>query len=221
MKKILLVSILKNSKTWTLILLSIPVIISLFSYFGFFTYETYRIGLLRVGFWGLNRTERPASIAPDLLTMIPAILLYTSIIIRFRIRIFFDVYETLVSALIILFCASFISIFVGGTINILFLGEMSTTLVLWIAIIFSWIGIRPIACFTWVLLFILSIFRLSNVNEALGIWGAVYVLFAFLGVALYVKDFFHYASKFKSDFMGMTSITEQDLLLSDNTPDEE
>jgi hypothetical protein len=135
---------------------------------------------------------------------------------RYRRRMFSDVYETIISCLNISFCASFMEIFCGKEIwNTPFIDILSQSFLL-IAVILSWIGMRAIAGFGWIFLFILAITRIAGLNVAMGHLGIAYVFSAFVSIGLQTKDSIEMISSFKNDFIGVSNQIDNDIVTSSN-----
>jgi len=177
-------------------LLTIPIVIS------FIDFEVPRrlFGNVTWLRW-ITIGTRTVSLRPTLLPTLAAVALYLSIIVRFKANVFKKPYEVLIAALNILLCASFLTLFVGETQWLIFTIDSRAFLV--VAIALSWLGMRSIAGFVWVGLFLLATFRMFAVDEAMDIWGAVYILTAFLGLGLQLGNYIHNIADLKSDFMGV------------------
>jgi len=158
------------------------------------------------------------SISPSLISTMAAIVLYLSIVVRFKIRMLSNSYETtltiIMTVLNILLCASFLSIFVGDVNWTIF--TIDSRIFLMIAIIFSWVGMRSVAGFVWIILFCFSLFRMIQVDEAMGNWGVVYIIAAFLGITLQAGDFTSEIHGLKEDFMGVGAKIGADVNASKN-----
>jgi hypothetical protein len=187
--------ILFNRKSLSIIFMAIPVLIS---------FQTFVAGIEK-SVWFVRWTEYASfSISPSLVSTLAAIMLYLSIVIRYRRRLFTDAYETVIICLNILFCASFLEIFCGKEIwSIPFINVSSQSFLLF-AVILSWIGMRAIAGFVWIFLFILAVTRIAGLNNAMGYLGMVYILSAFVSMGLQMKDTLMISS-FKNDFIGLTN----------------
>ncbi|MCL1993547.1 MAG: hypothetical protein FWG66_11445 [Spirochaetes bacterium] len=145
------------------------------------------------------------SLAPNLMSVMAAIALYSAVMIRSRglANSFNTALETVQSILMILLCASFVNFFIGtlafqiplpgGLFQRLFgtpddvTVTIPSTFILLAAIMLSWLGVPQIAKYAWIALFIIAGFMLLTVHEAMGGWGAVYMLSAFLGIVFMLK----------------------------------
>lgn len=147
----------------------------------------------KVFFFWINTTPIESCLAPSLITTLYAILIYSSLIVRniiqfdFRKKIktpIFFVLQLLTIILNIFFIASFITVFFGGEEIILFNLKIAPKIVLFLTIFFSWFGMKTIAGYSWIILFFLSVSRLQNADNIMGIWGAIYVIAGFLSILL-------------------------------------
>lgn len=143
--------------------------------------------------WTYNVKE-VFTIRPSMLSTLMAAALYSAVIIRLKglANSFKSPSDTILSLLTVLFCASFLSYFCGDT-TIDFPGPVKDLYIpgktlLLIAIAASWLGISAVAGFIWIFLFILSAVRIAEGDTAMGIWGAVYILSAFVGIILQLKQ---------------------------------
>jgi hypothetical protein len=160
------------------------------------------------------------TIMPTLMSLVPAILLYLSIIVRFRLKILgdskkFPLLELMVTLLNVWFCASFLSVFLS-TKNFVLI-PISPQALMWGAIVLSWISMRTIAGFIWIALFVFSLFRFSSISEAMGGWGALYILSAFAGMLLQLRRMEsprEILLSLKEDFLGVASRAKDDASIS-------
>jgi hypothetical protein len=185
--------ILFNRKSLSVVFMAVPVLIS---------FQTF----VKKGFFFFNEF----SISPSFISTLAAIMLYLSVVVRYRLKLFSDAYETVIICLNILFCASFLEIFFSKeTWKIPFINISSQSFLL-AAIILSWAGMRAIAGFVWIFLFILAVTRIADLNVAMGYFGVVYILSAFVSIGLQLKDSVRLIS-FKNDFLGVAHHIGEDI----------
>ena len=131
-------------------------------------------------------------IRPSMFSVLLAIGLYSAVIIRLKglQNCFNNATDTILSCLTILFCSSFLNFFTGDMeIQILWFEIfISGKLLLTVAFLLSWLGVALVAKFVWIALFILAAARILIGDAAMGIWGVVYVLSAFLGIVFQLKQ---------------------------------
>ena len=154
--------------------------------------------------WDTNKVE---NIRPSLESTLCAIVLVMSSIIRNRTSI--SVYTSIIYILNILFCASFMSLFFSGEpwkipiIPFIIDIKISSQHFLILAILASWLSMRTLSGFIWIALFFLSVTRLSEMQAAMGAFGVVYVLSAFLSIFCQTKDLMvDFIPSLKNDFLG-------------------
>jgi len=129
---------------------------------------------------------------PSMFSTLLAIGLYSAVIIRIKglQNSFNNAADTILSCLTILFCSSFLNFFIGDVkIQILWFELfISGKHILAVAFLLSWLGVSFIAKFVWIALFVLAAARILLGDAAMGIWGVVYVLSAFLGIVFQLKQ---------------------------------
>ena len=187
----------------------IPVLLSLF------TYHYHYIG--HIFFVIPKHKVEDVIIHPDVITTMYAVFMYSSLLVRGIVDIDLKTEKTpilvmriVLLSLNVLFIASFLSIFVNAKT---FLGVSSQALFIF-AIALSWLGVKSIAGYVWVLLFLLSLGNISKINEAMGLFGAIYVLSAFISIAFQFipnNKFSELAQAFKSDFKVAKTEIQEDL----------
>jgi len=132
------------------------------------------------------------SIQPTMFSLLIAIGLYSAVIIRVKglHNSFNNASQTVLSLLTILFCASFLNMFIGeAQFKFLWFDiTISGNVILAIAFLFSWLGISSVAGFVWIVLFIWAVTRIIKIDNAMGIWGLMYILSAFLGIVFQLKQ---------------------------------
>jgi hypothetical protein len=190
------------------LLMAIPVVISL----GTFSTDVQKRFLF------FKYTEQIiVSIKPSLLSGTMAFMLYLSVIVRRRKKILSDWYDFLISALNILFCSSFLFVFVSGEEwNVPFF-HIKSQAFLMIAIVMSWIGMSSIAGFIWIALLIFAVQRMSSVDSAMGFTGAIYVISAGMSILAQTEDIGEAFSELKGDFFGAASRIKNDASASVST----
>jgi hypothetical protein len=137
------------------------------------------------------------SLMPSMLSTLLAIGLYSAVIIRLKglHNSFCSFSDTVLSILTILFCSSFINFF---------LNDNTGKIILLVSILLSWLGLKFIAGIVWIVLFVFVGARVMLVNAAMGVWGSFYILSAFIGIILQLKQI-NFASDIGKEFKSMTS----------------
>lgn len=132
------------------------------------------------------------SIRPNLVSSLFAITLYSAYVVRFKgiqrtIQSFVDVFLCLQ---IILLFSSFTEVLLYTKTIDLKLVEISidSKIVLTIAIIMSWFGLKLVSVLCLSGVGILSLVRITELNEAMGsLWGTLYIVCAFFGILFYLS----------------------------------
>ena len=156
------------------------------------------------------------ALQPDFLAGWPAIAIYSAVVIRGDMSTFRNPVKVLLAILNITFIASFSKTFLNnnewrlfGLVN---LGISSQTFAI-LCVAFSWLGMKSIAGFTWVILFIASISTLTKINSELGFSGYLYILCAFLSIGMQIAGGYITFSgeQLKSDFFNASGIIKSDV----------
>ena len=133
------------------------------------------------------------SIRPNYISCLYGVLFYAAFIVRFK-----GIQRTIGSWIDIVFCvvivmllSSFIqTILVTKTFNILWIKEVSinTNIVLPIAILLSWLGLKQISATCMVVIGVLSLFNITALSNAMGyIYGPAYIIGSFMGTFFYLS----------------------------------
>lgn len=179
------------------LLMLVPVVVSLGSY-HFMAEKTF--------FWFFKRTvERDVSIGVSITTMMFACAMYGIYIVRYGIfkidsflQIIFSVFQTLVNCWVL---AGLCSIFVGGEVwNVPFINVSSKTFLI-LVVGLSLLGAKSVAGFAWILLIVMGMGRLTEVDSAMGVYGAIYIAFMFVGLLLQFIGLLK-STNFRNDFIG-------------------
>ena len=171
-----------------IILMVIPVIISTKS----FDTSTRVIPFLP---WPLKKGT--TGMMPDITCGLCAAIFYLSLIIRYNIFPKRNLAEALLSTIrTILNCwaiAAFISPILsceGKELSILIFKFNSQTLLL-MAVVFSWLGMRTIAGYSWILFIIAARASWDSVGRAMGPYGTLFIIFFSVSMFLQIEDFSH------------------------------
>lgn len=168
----------------------------------------YHSHLEKTYFWFFtHRIEKDISIQATMFTAIAAVFIYGSYLIRYDFfkketaeQVIFSIVQTIVNVWAL---SGLCSMFVGNEIwNIPFINISSFSFLLLIALL-SWIGARCISGFLWIALIIIEISHITEINNAMGIYGALYIIFMFISLLLQMSDIVH-LQDFKNDFFGKT-----------------
>ena len=132
-------------------------------------------------------------IRPNLISCLYSLALYTAFIVRFK-----GIHRTVGSWIDIIFCiliilllSSFIQmILVDKTIKLFWIAKFTidTKIILPIAIILSWIGLKFVSLVCLAGIGVFALFNITTFSNAMGsLWGTVYIVSAFLGILLYLS----------------------------------
>ena len=135
---------------------------------------------------------------PNIISLVCSLFVYSSFVIRVKgiNNTFKNIPDFIISILCILVLASFIKIFLRDSIVLTgwvgamlkMLGLNNSYILITGAVIFSWLGIRGIAGFMWIIIAILGMVELATAGEYMGEYiSAVFILSAFCGFIFYLK----------------------------------
>ncbi|MGP1440598.1 MAG: hypothetical protein ACTTJ3_07670 [Treponema sp.] len=165
---------------------------------------------------------------PNIMAILASLIIYSSFIIRVKgiNNTFKNIPDFIISILCILVLASFIKIFLRDSIVLTgwvgtmlkMVGFNNSYFLIAGAVIFSWLGIRTIAGFMWIIIAILGMVELATAGEYMGEYmSAIFILSAFCGFIFYLK----YEGKIIiSSFSKMTSNIGKVLISDINTTKE-
>jgi hypothetical protein len=194
--------ILFNRQSMSILFMIVPVLIS---------FQTFSADIKKNILFIKWTEHNEYSISPSLISTLAGIMLYLSVVVRYRLKLFSNVHETIIICLNILFCASFLEIFCGKEIWSIPFINISAQSFLLITIILSWVVMRAIAGFAWMFLFILAVTRIVGLNVTMSYLGVIYILSAFVSIGLQLKDSVHMLSSFKNDFIGVAEHIGSDI----------
>ena len=201
-------SSVQKSKRWMEIagvfIMLVPVIIS---------FLTFKSEISKTYFWFFtHKIEKDVSVQATMLTAIAAVFIYGSYLLRYNFfkkdsaeQVFFSVVQAILNIWAI---SGLCSMFVGNEVwNVPVLNINSQTCLLLI-ILLSWIGARSISGFLWIILVIIGISHITEISEAMGIYGALYIVMFFISLLLQLTDTVH-LEDFKNDFCSIAAKTGQ------------
>lgn len=133
------------------------------------------------------------SISPDYLSCLYGVLIYAAFVVRFK-----GIQRTVSSWIDILFCvftvlllSTFVkTILVTKTISLLGLTyiTISTNVVLPVAIILSWLGLKVVSLVCMGGVAIIALFNITALNTAMGtVFGPLYIICSFIGIMMYLS----------------------------------
>lgn len=151
-----------TKKLLSIILLVVAVFLSLQTYYGttFFIFTT------------------EVRIAPDLMSGVIAICMLMPLYARGILVWRKTIYKLIVFLLLLSVFASItkVATYKSGTFTGYLIGA---------AVILSWLGLRSVAGFGWILVFAAAVFNALSTSEAMGIYGFIFIVTAFLGLVFH------------------------------------
>lgn len=172
--------------------------------------------------WGAKEAQEAVYeqiLKPDMFATIGAIAIYAGVVVRGNFSMFKNPIKIILLVLNVLFIASFTKVFLSSEhwklLGFFDLGITSQTM-FFITIAISWLGMKTIAGFSWIILFIASIGTMTQVNDALGGAGAYYVLSPFISIGMQLAGGFISISTdtLKEDFFATTNVIKGDVTKS-------
>ena len=148
------------------------------------------------------------SIKPTLITTMISLFLFGGYIIRNLNEILNDFIKILFFIIDIIFFSGFIAMFADGKTNIF--GFSSQGLIL-VMVALMWIGVKSLLRYILLVFVASSTLFISQINEAMGFFGTIYILCAFFSFAIQIyTNIFPNITNFKSEFFGPTKEGRED-----------
>ena len=97
----------------------------------------------------------------------------------------------------------------NGLITI-FAFQFNTYFMLLLAVILSWIGMKTLSGYSWILFIIAGLKHLEEINDAMGMSGAALILAIAISLFLQINDFSN-ITDFMSDFRNVTGKYSSDI----------
>lgn len=196
-----------SAKTVSIILILVSVLISLRSYSVKISKNLGPIS------WEETFVE---SIKPSLRSVLCAILLFSSVLVRYGTKNLKGFSSYVLLVLDILFISSFFNILCNNEAwPIPFLVIDNQTFLI-LAIIFSWIGISAVSGFIWLAIFVMGILRMAKIENLMGFSSVAYLICAFVSLILQLKVFNLQFSFVKEFFASSSKRIKNDLSSSAN-----
>lgn len=122
--------------------------------------------------------KRDENIRPDMIGAVVAITMLMPLYARGILVWRKTIYKLIVFVLLLAVFASIASIALDGK------GVFTKHLVI-ASVTLSWLGMRSVAGFGWILVFAAALLNLITVSEAMGIWGFLFISSSFLGLVFH------------------------------------
>ena len=156
--------------------------------------------------------SRKLYIQPSLISTMISLFLFGGFIIRNANDIFKDNLKIAFCVIDLFFFSGFIAMFADGKTN--FLGFSSHSLLL-LMIVLMWIGMKSLLRYILLAFISSSFFFIGQLNEAMGIFGALYILFAFFSFSIQIyTNIFPMVNNLNSEFFGSNKKLNKNKLLS-------
>lgn len=125
------------------------------------------------------------SIRPSLISSIYAIILHAVFVVRIKgISRAFESWQDIVGSIL---CIAVISSLFSTISSISILGVNSNIIIV-VAILLSFFGIKIISLIAYIIALLLALFSLTTINSLMEIYGAVYIIFSYLGILLVLSS---------------------------------
>ena len=159
-------------------------------------------------FLGYKYYSKFIDIKPSLITTLISFIFFGGYILRNVHEIFKDNIKIIFCVIDIIFFSGFIAMFADKNTN--FLGFSSQTLLILI-ITLMWIGMKSLLRYIILAFITSSVYFLGQLNEAMGFFGALYIIFAFLSfsIQIYTNILPNY-NKIPSEFFGQIKKEHKD-----------
>lgn len=138
-----------------------------------------------------HKTVKDHPLCPDYLSSIFACVIYVSLIIRYNFfkkdnlgEVLFSTAQTFVNIWVL---AAFASPLITGVSNRKEMNPIQLAALI-SSVLLSWLGMKSIAGYAWIIYFIAAIQSLTKLNAQLGGIGAVFIVLATLSMLLQVKN---------------------------------
>ena len=132
---------------------------------------------------GYSIYSETLNVKPSLISTFISLLLFGGFILRNKEEIINDWIKIIFYIFDLIFFSGFISMFVNGETNVFGFSSQSILLV---TIILMWIGVRSFLRYIILAFIACSFLFISKVNEAMGFFGSVYILLAFISFLIQV-----------------------------------
>ena len=168
----------------------------------------FKVWVYDYTFFGYNYYSKKISIKPTLITTMISLFLFGGYIIRNLNEILNDFIKILFFIIDIIFFSGFIAMFADGKTNIF--GFSSQGLIL-VMVALMWIGLKSLLRYILLVFVASSTLFISQINEAMGFFGTIYILCAFFSFAIQIyTNIFPNITNFKSEFFGPTKEGRED-----------
>ena len=160
----------------------------------------FKVWIYDYYFLNFIKIQKIIVIKPTLITTIISVFLFGGFIIRNINDIFNDCIRIVFCFIDIIFFSGFIAMFANSNTNIF---GFSSQGLLAMIIVLMWVGLKSLSRYVILSFISLSTLFLSQLNEAMGFFGALYILFAFLSFSIQIyTNILPNVSNLSSEFFG-------------------
>lgn len=90
--------------------------------------------------------------------------------------------------------------------------DISSQALLIFGIVISWVGMRSVAGFVWIILFSVAVCKMAGDSEAFGFYGVIYILCAMISVFCQLTDLKeNFISSLKRDFFSASEDVREEI----------
>ena len=157
----------KSKKIWALVLILISCILPSLSW----THEVFWI------------FERDVHFRPGFLTAFLSIMLLSPLYVRNILIWKVTSYHIILNFLLFYYFGSLMTVVLGGDS---FTSTLTTYLVV-AAVVLSWLGMAAIAGISWILILVAMVYNITVIDQAMDVFGFVYVITGFFGASLFTE----------------------------------
>lgn len=170
-------------------------------------------------FWSFVKPKK-ISVAPNMISCILSCLFFSSYVVRFKgiRRTVAAKTDIILSILIILLISSFLQIILTANnlrlLGIIPLNFMNPEVLLIVGVILSWLGMKFLSVVIFALIALMAVSNVIQLSDAMGLWGVVYVMCAFMGILMWLSVepcIMEAMPKFKNDLLRGYSKIKHDI----------
>ena len=138
------------------------------------------------------------NIQPGLIATFFAVVFYAALIVRYNIFRKESLIEAIISAIRMFLDCWALSALIGTVVEngadkngliTIFAFQFNTYFMLLLAVILSWIGMKTLSGYSWILFIIAGLKHLEEINDAMGMSGAALILAIAISLFLQINDF--------------------------------
>jgi len=149
----------------------------------------------------IGRSSKEMTLMPNLLSTLFAVILYSGVVIRNKFEIFKNPLKIVLCIVNVLFLSTITGVFIAGDFKLPFV-NINGYAILFFAIVMSWLGMKSISGYAWIILLVCSLGHMTRVSASMGFVGAIYILSSFISLGMQIASGYLSVDKeaFKRDF---------------------